>query len=241
MKEPDNHGNRKMQIPQEKIAAVVPACNEGRHIRQVVEGARVHLENVIVIDDGSNDDTAEKAASAGAEVIRHDKNQGKGMALQHGFDRARERGFALIVCLDGDRQHDPEAIPDFIETYQRTGIPVLVGNRMTDLGCMPFVRRVTNRFMSWILCRYMKQYVPDTQCGYRLYRTDVLPFVAASSSRFAAESEILLHIAERGIRIGNVRVKTIYGDEQSKVSPLRDTVRFIRMINHYRATRRRRG
>jgi len=231
-------------VPRERVArdavvAVVPACNEGAHIRSVIADILAHLDHVIVIDDGSSDDTTEQAQAAGAEVIRHEVNQGKGMALKHGFDRAREQGYTLIICLDGDGQHDPGSIPDFIEAYERTGIPVLVGNRMTDVRGMPLVRRLTNRFMSRMLGHYMKQYVPDTQCGYRLYRTDVLPFVTAHSGGFAAESEILLYIADRGIRMGSVRVKTIYGDEKSKINPLRDTARFIQMIRRYRRTRRR--
>jgi len=167
-------------------------------------------------------------------VIRHPQNAGKGVALNSGFKYAREKGFDVAITMDADGQHSPDEVPKFIEAYVRTGIPVLVGNRMWDTSDMPLVRRLTNRFMSWMLSRVMGQYVPDTQCGFRLYRCEVIPFVAAESERFAAESEILLHIARRGIRIGDVRIATIYGEEKSKINPVSDTVRFFSMLMKYR-------
>ena len=111
---------------------------------------------------------------------------------------------------------------------------MLIGNRMADTVGMPLVRRWTNRLMSWGLSRLMGQYVPDTQCGFRLYRCDVIPFIEASSQRFAAESEILLHVARRGIRIGAVPISTVYGDERSKINPIVDTFRFVKMLWQYR-------
>jgi hypothetical protein len=95
--------------------------------------------------------------------------------------------------------------------------------------------------MSWLLSREMGQYVPDTQCGYRLFRCDVIPFVSPESTRFAAESEILLHVSERGIRVDSVPVATIYRDEKSKINPFKDTFRFFGMLHRYRRHRRRRG
>jgi glycosyltransferase involved in cell wall biosynthesis len=155
------------------------------------------------------------------------------------LNEARVRGYDAIITLDGDGQHDPDEIPVFIEAYERTGIPVLIGNRMADVQDMPLIRRWTNRFMSWMLSRSMGQYIPDTQCGYRLYRCDLIPYLSAESSRFAAESEILLHLAERGVRMDSVRIKTIYADGQSKINPITDTVRFFTMIIQYEQRRRR--
>ena len=223
-----------------KACVIVPAFHEEKKIFEVVTAIRRHCPNVIVIDDGSGDHTALEAERAGASVIRHHENQGKGVALNTGFHYAREKGFDVAITMDADGQHDPAEIPKFLEAYVRTGIPVLVGNRMADVAHMPFVRKLTNHFMSWMLSRLMRQYVPDTQCGYRLYRCDVIPFVSAKSERFAAESEILLHVAERGIRISSVRIATIYGDEKSKVRPFSDTGRFLSMLWKYRRRRRRR-
>ena len=101
---------------------------------------------------------------------------------------------------------------------------------MVEQEKMPLVRRLTNRYMSWLLSRKMKQYVPDSQCGYRLYRCDVLSFTATQSSGFAAESEVLMILASRGIRMDSVPIAAIYGDEQSKIHPVRDTIRFFSML-----------
>jgi len=192
----------------------------------------------IVVDDGSDDATAEAAAAAGAIVVRHPENRGKGAALLTGFREARVRGFEAAVTIDADGQHDPAEIPKFIEAYERTGIPVLIGNRLWNPAGMPWIRRMTNRFMSWLLSREMGRYVPDTQCGYRLFRCDLIPHVETRAERFAAESEVLLHVAARGIPIDSVRIRTIYGDERSKINPVADTLRFYGMLRAHRRTRR---
>ncbi len=220
-----------------RYAVVIPAYCEAERIGPVIAGARAYPVHVIVVDDGSPDSTADVARAAGAEVIRHPENRGKGQALQTGFQRARELGCEAVITLDGDGQHDPAEIPRFIEAYERTRIPVLIGNRMWDQGGMPLVRRLTNRFMSWLLSREMGWYVPDTQCGYRMFRADLLPFVKTESDRFAAESEILLRLAARGLRMDSVRIRTIYGRERSKIRPLADTIRFWRMLRRWRRSR----
>ena len=223
-----------------RFVVIMPAYQEVRHIAEGVRALRGADAVVVVVDDGSTDGTAEAAEAAGAVVLRHAENRGKGVALSTGFAWARERGANAVVTMDADGQHDPAEVPRFLETYQRTGIPVLVGNRMWHPRGMPPIRRWTNRFMSRVLSRKMGQYVPDTQCGFRLYRCDLLPFVEAHYAGFAAESEILLHVAACGIRIGSVRIATIYRGEKSSISPLRDTFRFFRMLLAHHAQRARR-
>ena len=224
---------------QQRCCVVMPAYMEEQRIGDVVRRSLEHVNDIIVIDDGSTDRTGAEAAAAGATVIRHERNLGKGVALNTGFKYAREHHFDYLITMDADGQHDPDDLPEFIEAYQRTGIPVLIGNRMGAVGNMPLVRKLTNRFMSWLLSREMRQYVPDTQCGFRLYRCDEIPFISTESTRYAAESEILLHVAARGIRIDAVPIAVIYRDEKSKISPVRDTLRFIAMIYRYRRRRRR--
>ncbi len=223
-----------------RYVAVIPAYHEGRHIANVVRTARACGITVLVVDDGSADDTAAKAEAAGARVVRHETNRGKGSALTTGFSWALEHDANAVITLDADGQHDPQEIPSFIEAYERTGFPVLVGNRLWNPEGMPWIRRWTNRYMSGVLSREMEQYVPDTQCGFRLYRCDLIPFVTAHSTGFAAESELLLHIADRGIRIGAVRIRTIYRDEKSRIKPIRDTIRFYRMLAAHRNAHRMR-
>lgn len=217
---------------------VVPAYREAGRIGAVVRAIRTYLADVIVVDDGSPDDTGREAEAAGAVVIRHTVNQGKGAALATAFREAGRRGFDFVITLDGDGQHAPGDIPGFVREYRASGTPVLVGNRMGDVRSMPLVRWLTNRFMSWLLSREMGQRVPDTQCGYRLYQLAAISGATIQSARFAAESEILMDLSHKGMVIGSVPVVTLYGTEKSKIHPLRDTVRFFSMLHRYRKRRR---
>ena len=219
-----------------KTCILIPAYNEEKRIAAVVREVRDYCPDVIVIDDGSPDDTDKVAAEAGATVLEHVHNQGKGAALQTGFDYARAHGFDLAITMDADGQHAPSDIPAFLQAYERTHSPVLVGNRMGNVAGMPWLRRVVNRFMSDLLSRVMGQHVPDSQCGFRLYHRSAFPEgpYDAHSQRFAAESEILLRLSLAGRKIGAVTIQTIYGDEKSKINPFTDTLRFFRMLRRFK-------
>lgn len=223
-----------------RFCVLIPAYYEEKHIAQVCRDVIRYVPNVVVIDDGSTDRTSEEARSAGAVVLRHEANKGKGAALLTGFAYARENGFTCAITMDADGQHLPSEVPKFVEAYLRTRIPVLVGSRMADLDKMPRIRRWTNLFMSWLLSRVAHQYIADSQCGFRLYRCDILPLVSTGSERFAAESEILLNLAQRGVRIDAVRISTVYADEKSKIRAIPDTLRFFRMLMDYRRRTKRR-
>lgn len=213
-----------------RYCVLVPAYREEGRIGETVAAVLRYCPCVVVIDDGSDDGTADEARRAGAVVLRHKRNQGKGKALETGFDYARREGFEFLLTLDGDGQHDAADIPAFVDAYQRGSAAVLVGNRMSRPESMPWLRRLTNRFMSGLLSRRMGQRVPDTQCGYRLFRCDVLPMQGMASARFAMESEILLDLAQDGVSVGSVPIRVIYRDEKSKINPLVDTLRFFRML-----------
>lgn len=224
----------------EKICIIIPAFKEAAHIGAVVCAVRVQALDVVVVDDGSPDATAAEAEAAGAHVLRHPINRGKGAALETAFQFVRECGYTAVVTMDGDGQHDPADVPALLTAYQQTGAAVVVGNRMTTNAKMPRIRRWTNQVMSWLLSRSIGQRIPDTQCGFRLYRVDVLPRQPLSSTRYAAESEILLDLAARGVHIASVPVRTIYRDEQSKINPVVDTLRFFGMMLRH-AVRCKRG
>ena len=225
-----------MAKPPLKTCVLIPAYNEEKRVGAVVREVLEYCPDVIVVDDGSPDGTDKVAAEAGAIVLEHVHNQGKGAALQTGFDYAREHGYDLAITLDADGQHAPSDIPAFLQAYERTHSPVLVGNRMGDVAAMPRLRRFVNRFMSDLLSRVMGQHVPDSQCGFRLYHRSAFPEgpYDAHSQRYAAESEILLRLALEGRKIGAVTIQTIYGDEKSKVRPLADTLRFFRMLRRFK-------
>ena len=223
-----------------KTCVIIPAYHEEAHIGDVVREVRDYCADVIVVDDGSSDHTAQEATAVGATVLTHIQNQGKGAALQTGFDYARENGYELAITMDADGQHAPSDIPAFLQAYARTGSVALVGNRMDHPAGMPGLRRFVNRFMSALLSRLIRQHVPDTQCGFRLYHRSAFPAEAydRTSRRFAAESEILLRLALAGHKIGAVTIQTIYGSEKSKVRPLADTIRFVRLLRRFRKIRK---
>jgi len=189
---------------------ILPAWNEAPTIGNLVKELRgMHL-NVLVVDDGSQDETFAAAEEAGATVIRHETNQGKGHALADGFRYAAKEGYDAVVTLDADGQHNPGDVSRFFDTYNRTGIPVLVGNRFQDRHRMTRASRMTNGLMSRLLNRRMQQYIPDTQNGFRLYQTDVVMMVIPESKGFTAQSEILIRLDEIDIRMGSVPVAATY-------------------------------
>lgn len=212
---------------------MVPAYNEARRIGSVLEGCRRHAEHVVVIDDGSSDNTGEIARAAGCEVIRHEKNLGKGASLVSGFHYAGDRGFEAVITLDADGQHDPDCIPQFVDVWRRTRIPALIGNRFWDRKKIPLIRRWTNACMSALLSRVMKIYLPDTQCGYRLFQTSLLPYLPVVSKRFAMESEMLLQLAAHGFRMDSVRIPVVYAGQTSRIRPVADGARFLAMLLRY--------
>ena len=167
-------------IDRTNVAALIPCYFEEKRIRDVAERAHAQLDTVLVVDDGSTDGTESEARAAGVEVIRHTVNQGKGAAIKTGLRELSARaGIEYALILDGDGQHLPEEIPAFIEAANRTHAPMLVGTRMSDTRTMPFVRRMTNRFMSWQISRVCGQPVPDSQCGFRMIHRDLAPALAA--------------------------------------------------------------
>jgi glycosyltransferase involved in cell wall biosynthesis len=221
------------------VAALIPAYFEEAQIQAVARRTLAQLDHVLVLDDGSTDRTSEEARKAGAEVIRHEKNQGKGAAIKTGLRELEARGFLYVLILDGDGQHLPEEIPGFLEEANRSGAPFVVGTRMSDTRKMPWVRRMTNRFMSAQISKLCGQPVPDSQCGFRLMRRDVIPHLYCDSNNYDYETEMLLIASREGFRIASVPVSTIYGEEKSKIHPVRDTVRFFQLISRYKAIPKR--
>ena len=219
-----------------QCAGVIPCLNEAAAIEPLVREVQKHLPTVIVVDDGSTDATAALASKAGAEVLRHDQPRGKGAALKAGWERAVERGFAWALSMDGDGQHSPCNIPAFLHCAEKSGAALIVGNRMASPTGMPLIRQWTNRYMSRRLSRLAGQHLPDTQCGYRLMHLPAWSRLSLQTSHFEMESELLLAFAA-GHKIAFVPIQVIYRDEESKISPLRDTLRWFRWLERRAQTR----
>ncbi len=225
--------NRVAQI-RLKTAAIIPAYREQQHISDVVRRTRQQLDHVVVIDDGSSDNTTRCAREAGAEVIVHSQNRGKGEAIKTGLRHWLDRQFIHVIILDADGQHLPEEIDRFIAAAAQAGDhSFFLGNRMNNLTGMPFVRRVVNRYMSNRISRICRQKIPDTQCGFRMLDRQLIPELLDGGNRFDYETEMLIIASRKGYRIESVPITTVYSDEVSKIHPARDTIRFFKLMRRY--------
>lgn len=213
-----------------QCAVIIPCLNEAANIESLVLEVRKQLPTVIVIDDGSSDSTGGLAAKSGAEVIRHGQPQGKGAALRAGWKRALERRFTWALVMDGDGQHAPSDIPQFLRCAETIGAALVVGNRMACPGGMPLTRRLTNRFMSRRLSRLAGQDLPDTQCGFRLMNLAAWSKLTIETTHFEIESELLVAFARAGHKIVFVPIQVIYREEESKIRPVQDTLRWFRWL-----------
>lgn len=214
------------------VGAILPAYNAARFLPQVVgEIRRLHPDlRVLVVDDGSRDGTAEAGRAAGAEVLVHQVNQGKGEALKTGYRWAQEQNLDWVYTMDSDGQHLPAEMQGLMDAALQGPWDVVVGTRMAQVADMPWIRLKTNQFTSWVVSRLAGQRIPDSQNGYRLYRVGCLRGVRLKTRRYDSESEILVRLARRGARIGSAPITTVYGDETSSINPLVDTGRFFRLV-----------
>jgi glycosyltransferase involved in cell wall biosynthesis len=220
-------------IDPKTVAAVIPAYLEEEHIADVVRRMLKQLDNVLVVDDGSSDATTTSARNAGAEVIVHPQNLGKGESIKTGLRHWLDRPFVYVVILDADGQHLPEEIERFLGAASSTRAELLIGTRMRDVREMPLVRRLVNRYMSNKISRLCGQRIPDTQCGFRMVHRSLIPDLLGGAERFDYETEMLILASRKGCRIESVPITTVYSDEVSSIHPLRDTIRFFKLIRRY--------
>ncbi len=219
-----------------QTAAVIPAYQDEKHIGVIVRRTRERLDHVLVIDDGSTDRTAQCAREAGAEVVIHDQNRGKGEALKTGLEHWLDREVTWVSLLDSDGQHLPEEIDRFMAAAAAATRPsFFIGNRMNDLAGMPFIRRVVNRYMSRGISRVCGQEIPDTQCGFRMLDRQLIPELLGGGHRFDYETEVLIIASRKGYRIESVPITTVYTDQVSKIHPLRDAFRFFKLMWRHKA------
>jgi glycosyltransferase involved in cell wall biosynthesis len=218
----------------DRTIAVIPCLNEGATIGALVRDTRRWVERVVVVDDGSSDQTARAATEAGAVVERHESPRGKGAALATGWAVAAGLGAEWTLLLDGDGQHDPADAAGFFEAAD-AGARLVIGNRMPGAAAIPWLRRRTNRWMSRRISVLAGTETPDSQCGYRLVHVPALQRVALRCRRYEIESEMTVAFARAGLPISFVPIRVRYGGEQSRISPVLDTVRWFRWYLRARA------
>ena len=218
----------------DRVLALIPAFNEATCIAPVIQQACEYADEVVVIDDGSADQTSAVARAAGARVLRHEQNQGKGASIITALTYFAKSTAEFGILLDADGQHDPAEIPAFVATARQTGAGIVIGTRMQDTKEMPVVRRLTNQFTSWVTGKLARQAIADSQCGYRLLARTVLPDLRLATAHFETETEMLIQAGRAGHKIVSRPIRTIYVPGRvSRIRPGRDTVRFFKLVRRY--------
>lgn len=206
------------------IAAVIPAYNEEKTIREAAERAKGFVDRVIVVDDCSADATFDEAAKVDVEVIRHEKNRGKAAALKTGF--ASIDDCDIVVTMDADLQHIPEEIPVLLEGLGSCDL--CIGSRfLSGPNCMPLVNRISNRTTAIIIGLLAGQRITDPQSGFRAIRREALERLELPAERYAVEHIMILEAAKKGFKIREVPISCVYGGEKSHINPVKDTAKVI--------------
>jgi glycosyltransferase involved in cell wall biosynthesis len=219
------------------ICALIAAFNEERHVGPVVKGTAPYVSQVIVVDDGSTDATAVRAREAGATVLRHARNLGKGCAVRTGLAYVLNRPYSHVLFLDADLQHDPAEIPKLLERAANGNGDgdFVLGEREFSKDAMPAARFYSNVIGSRILSQFIGADVADSQSGFRLIRADLLRKIVLTGRGYEIETEMLIKLARAGATLERVPVRRLqYAGARSKIHPIRDTFRTCMLALGYR-------
>lgn len=224
---------------QAAVAVVIPAFRAARILPALLERVRRQLPEatVLVVDDGSDDETATLALAAGAAVASHERNLGKGRALATGLAAAVAlNGTRFVVTMDADGQHPPESLPALLAPVTAEQCDLVVGARRREHAIMPPGRRFTNWLSSALVSRALGIRVPDSQSGFRAMTRAVAERVRPAGRRYEFETEYLFDAARHGFRIGAVEIPTVYRGEGSHFRSVADTLALAGVfVRHWRA------
>lgn len=217
----------------DRIAVLIPAFNASRTLPELLEGLKQRLPagDILVVDDGSTDDTGGRAMAAGVVLITCEKNAGKGRALARGFASLRMKpGIDAVITMDADLQHDPSDLVAFLEERRHKGSNIVLGFRKRWGSRMPLERKLSNTITSWMVSSRIGVRVPDSQCGYRLIGMEVLRAIDIEAAGFEAETELLIKAAKHSFTISSVGIQTRYDGETSHMTYWKTTKRFIQTV-----------
>jgi glycosyltransferase involved in cell wall biosynthesis len=217
-----------------KYDVVIPAYNAEKTIPELLSQLAAldqPPENIIVVDDGSEDNTAQICEKHNVRIIRNFENRGKGDVLKVGIRAFLEDSQSdFLLCMDADLQHPVASIPDFLATASKKESKFVLGVRKDRLKSMPGHRVLSNLLTSQIISWISGQDIQDSQCGFRLIHKDVLRKVQLTEKGYQLESEMILESAKEGFHIDAVSIPTIYNNEKSYIANVSDTYRFTRLI-----------
>ncbi|MGQ9534250.1 MAG: glycosyltransferase family 2 protein [bacterium] len=212
------------------LGVVIPAYNAEKTIGNIVKELidfGFEAKKIIVIDDGSQDKTSIVVSKYGTEVIRNNRNMGKGAALNKGFDKAIAMGLKRVITLDADGQHQVKDTKNFIRVAEHYDL--VIGMRLKNSPDMPFLRRIVNRITSLVISILSNNYIPDVQSGFRLINLEIFKKIVLKTKNFQTESELVFRAIKYHYSVGYVPITTLYNSERSYIKPFIDTLRFINM------------
>lgn len=224
-----------MNKPASNIAVLIPAHNEAKAIRSVVEGVLEYVATVVVVDDGSSDGTAEKIADLPIKLIVHETNQGKSQAMVSGFKALQEMGVCGVLSIDADSQHRPEDIPNFLNLISEQREQLVIGARVKGIEAKPKKSLIGNKIADFFVSWAGGKILTDTQSGYKFYPMSFIQkfkFRKHYKSSFLLESELLIVASRKGYDFDYVPIQAVYSDDisPSHYRPWRDTMPIIGMI-----------
>ncbi len=215
-----------------KTAILIPAFNAAATLQELLQRTLTIApqEQILVVDDGSFDNTSAIANSFGTGLIIHKKNKGKGAALQSGFNEIVHSQFEAVLTMDADLQHEPEQIPNFIQRYCETKADIIIGSRLHNVRGMPILRIFSNTITTFLVEAKTGKKISDSQSGFRFITRDVLKKIQLTNIGFEAETEFILKAAKAGFQFDSIPIPTIYGNEKSNMTHFYTTYNFLKVL-----------
>jgi len=212
------------------VLIIVPAYNAGKYLSELILRIKnsAPKSDILVVDDGSTDETSDILKSSNVIVLVNSSNKGKGYSLQRGFDYAIENNYDYVITLDADLQHLPEEIPLLMDKIGTADI--VIGTRDVSLKTMPLTRWISNSLTSMIISKFCGYRIRDSQSGFRMYSVGLLRKLNVKLLKYDFESELLIQAGKLNARFAEIPVTTIYQGSSSHIKRLADTGRFIRLI-----------
>jgi len=213
---------------------LIPAYNAHKELPQIINQLE-HLpnkpEHVYIIDDGSSQQySILPSKSFAIELVRLEKNSGKGFALRKGMELFLKNQIPFLLLMDSDGQHPVTHIPDFLKIIKADRYDLLIGNRVKKIGQMPALRIFSNTISSLIVSWVTGQRIADSQCGFRLMKREIVEELDLRENGFQIETELILKGVKKGFRIGFLPIPTIYNGQKSYIKHLSDTIRFVQIV-----------